>query len=169
LRLSADNSKAVLNFSLEGVSSTIISEHIDNDPYLGSPSGIMFDISDTLPQADGSFLWNIGPVGTLSAGDVIQLLKEGKGYITVLTDFYPNGELIGHFEQAIGSSSFTAPPPPPAWVDDHANASAASRFLIQTTFGPNPSEVANVQANERLFFAHVERTSGRLALRSLAS
>jgi len=78
LRLSADNSKAVLNFSVEGISSTIISEHIDNDPYLGSPSGIMFDISDTLPQADGSFLWNIGPVGTLSAADVIEVLKEGK-------------------------------------------------------------------------------------------
>jgi uncharacterized protein (DUF1800 family) len=146
LRLTADNSRAVLNFSLEGVSSTIISEHIDNDPYLGSPSGIMFDISDTVPQADGSFLWNIGPVGTLSAADVLEVLKEGKGYITVLTDYYPNGELIGHFEQAVGSSSFTPPPPPPAWVDDHANASAASRFLIQATFGPSPSDVANVQS-----------------------
>jgi hypothetical protein len=146
LRLSADNSKAVLNFSVEGISSTIISEHINNDPYLGSPSGIMFDISDTLPQADGSFVWNIGPVGTLSAADVLQVLKEGKGYITILTDYYPNGELIGHFEQAVGSSSFTPPPPPPAWVDDHSDASAASRFLIQTTFGPSPSEVANVQA-----------------------
>jgi uncharacterized protein (DUF1800 family) len=146
LRLSADNSKAVLNFSLEGISSTIISEHIDNDPYLGSPSGIMFDISDTLPQADGSFLWNIGPVGTLSAADVIEVLKEGKGYITVLTDFYPGGELIGHFEQALGSTSFTPPPPPPAWVDDHSDPSAASRFLIQTTFGPSPSDVANVQS-----------------------
>jgi hypothetical protein len=146
LRLSADNSKAVLNFSLEGVSSTIISEHIDNDPYLGSPSGIMFDISDTLPQPDGSFVWNIGPVGTLSAADVLEVLKEGKGYITVLTGFYPNGELIGHFEQALGSTSFTPPPPAPAWVDDHANASAASRFLIQTTFGPSPSDVASVQS-----------------------
>jgi hypothetical protein len=146
LRLSADNSKAVLNFSLEGISSTIISEHINNEPYLGSPSGIMFDISDTLPQADGSFLWNIGPIGTLSAADVIEVLKEGKGYITILTDFYPNGELIGHFEQALGSTSFTPPPPPPAWTDDHANASAASRFLIQTTFGPSPSDVANVQS-----------------------
>jgi uncharacterized protein (DUF1800 family) len=146
LRLSADNSKGVLNFSLEGVSSTIISEHIDNDTYLGSPSGIMFDISDTIPQADGSFLWNIGPVGTLSAADVIEVLKEGKGYITVLTGFYPNGELIGHFEQALGSTSFTPPPPAPAWIDDHTDASAASRFLIQTTFGPSPSDVTNVQA-----------------------
>jgi uncharacterized protein (DUF1800 family) len=146
LRLSADNSKAVLNFSLEGISSTIISEHIDNDPYLGSPSGIMFDISDTLPQADGSFLWNIGPVGTLRATDVIEVLKEGKGYITVLSDFYPNGELIGHFEQALGSTSFTPPPAAPAWVDDHTDPSAASRFLIQTTFGPSPADVANVQS-----------------------
>jgi hypothetical protein len=146
LRLSADNSRGVLNFSLANVSSTIISEHIDNDPYLGSPSGVLFDISDTVPQADGSFLWNIGPVGTLSAADVIELLKEGKGYIIVLTDYYPNGELIGHFEPALGSTSFTAPPPPPAWTDDHADPSAASRFLIQSTFGPSPSDVANVQS-----------------------
>src|ERR1035437_4622338 len=34
LRLSADNSKAVLNFSVSGLSSTITGEHIDNDPYL---------------------------------------------------------------------------------------------------------------------------------------
>ncbi len=146
LRLSADNSRAVLNFSLANVSSTIISEHIDNDPYLSAPSGVLFDISDTVPQADGSFLWNIGPVGTLSAADVIELLKEGKGYITVLTDFYPNGELIGHFEAALGSTSFTAPPPPPVWTDDHTDPSAASRFLIQSTFGPSPSDVANVQS-----------------------
>lgn len=146
LRLSADNSRAVLNFSLANVSSTIISEHIDNDPYLSAPSGVLFDISDTVPQADGSFLWNIGPVGALSAADVIELLKEGKGYITVLTDYYPNGELIGHFEAALGSSSFTAPPPPPAWTDDHSDPKAASRFLIQSTFGPSPSDVANVQS-----------------------
>src|SRR5262249_16495032 len=66
--------------------------------------------------------------------------------ITVLTDYYPNGELVGHFEQALGSSSFTPPPPAPAWVDDHTDPSAASRFLIQATFGPNPSDVTNVQA-----------------------
>ena len=42
------------------------------------------------------------------ASDVIEILNEGKAYITILSDNYPNGELIGHFEQAVGSTSFTA-------------------------------------------------------------
>jgi len=146
LRLSADNSRAVLNFSFNDISSTVISEHIDNEPYLNSPSGIMFDISDTSPQPDGSYVWNIGPVGTLSAADVLEVLKESKGYITILSDFYPNGELVGHFEQAQGSSNFNPPPPASSWVDDHTDPNAASRFLIQATFGPSPSDVAAVQS-----------------------
>lgn len=146
LRLSADNSKAVLNFSHSGVSSTVIGEHINNDPYLSSPSLILYDISAASPQPDGSYLWNIRSVGGLSAADVIQILNEGKAYITVLSANYPDGELIGHFTRAEGSSSFTPPASPPAWTDDHANAGAASRFLIQATFGPSPGDIATVQS-----------------------
>jgi hypothetical protein len=146
LRLSADNSKAVLNFSFGDLSSPATGEHIDNDPYLSSPNLILYDISAAFPQPDGSYLWNIGPVGSLLASDVIEILNEGKAYITILSANYPNGELIGHFEQAVGSTSFTPPTPPPAWTDDHADASAASRFLIQATFGPSLSDVAAVQS-----------------------
>jgi hypothetical protein len=144
LRLSADNSRAVLNFSFSDISSTVISEHIDNDPYLVSPSGIMFDISDTAPQPDGSYLWSIGPVGTLSASDVLNVLNQGKAYITILTLGYPNGELIGHFAPVDGSPSFTPPAAPPAWTDDHTSTNAVSRFLTQATFGPSPSDIASV-------------------------
>jgi hypothetical protein len=146
LMLSADNSKAVLNFAFSGLSSTVTGEHIDNDPYLGSPSLILYDISATSPQPDGSYLWNIEPVGGLSASDVIAILNQGKGYITILSANYPDGELIGHFERAEGSSSFTPPAAPPTWTDDHASASAAARFLIQATFGPSPGDVASVQS-----------------------
>ena len=146
LRLSADNSQAVLNFSFSGLSSTVTGEHIDNDPYLSSPSLIIYDISAATPQPDASYLWNIKAVGSLMASDVIEILNEGKAYITILTGNYPDGELIGHFERVDGSPSFTAPAPPPVWTDDHANASAAARFLIQATFGPSPSDVASVQS-----------------------
>ncbi len=146
LRLSADNSKAVLNFSISGLSSTVTGEHIDNDPYLSSPSLIIYDISAAFPLPDGSYLWNIGPVGGLMASDVIEILNEGKAYITILSANYPDGELVGHFEQAVGSPTFTPPAPPVAWSDDHADPSAAARFLIQATFGPSPSDVAAVQS-----------------------
>ena len=146
LRLSTDNSKAVLNFSFGGVTSAVTGEHVDNDPYLNSPSLILYDISAALPQPDGSYLWNIRSVGGLAVSDVREILNEGKAYITILSDDYPNGELVGHFEQAQGSTSFTAPAAPPAWTDDHANPGAAARFLIQSTFGPSPSDVAAVQS-----------------------
>jgi hypothetical protein len=146
LRLSADNSKAVLNFSFNDLSSTVTGEHIDNDPYLNSPSLVLFDISAAAPQPDGSYLWNIGPMGGLMASDVLEILNEGKAYITILSANYPDGELIGHFQRAVGSSSFAPPPAPSTWVDDHADASAAARFLIQATFGPSPADVAAVQS-----------------------
>ncbi len=146
LRLSADNSKAVLSYAFSGISSTVTGEHVNNDPYLGSPSLIMYDISAASPQPDGSYLWNIGSVGGLTASDVISILNEGKAYITILSANNPDGELIGHFGRVEGSSSFTPPAPPPAWTDDHASASAAARFLIQATFGPSSNDVATVQS-----------------------
>ena len=79
LRLSADNSKAILNFSFSGLSSTVTGEHIDNDPYLSSPSLILYDISATAPQPDGSYLWNIKSVGGLAPSDVIAILNRGQG------------------------------------------------------------------------------------------
>jgi hypothetical protein len=66
--------------------------------------------------------------------------------MNVHTVNYPNGEIAGHFTPADGSQTFTPPPPPPAWTDDHANPNAASRFLIQATFGPSPADVALVQS-----------------------
>ena len=146
LRMNADNTRATLTFSFSGISSTVIGEHINNDPFLSNPSQIMYDISAASPQPDGSYLWNIGPVGTLSTADVLEVLNEEKGYINILTLNFPDGELVGHFEKVDGSSSFTPPAAPPVWTDDHNSAAAASRFLIQSTFGPSPSDVTNVQS-----------------------
>jgi hypothetical protein len=146
LRLSADNSQATLNFSFSGVSSTVTGEHIDNDPYLNSGSLVIFDISATAPQPDGSYLWNLRSTGGLASSDLLAILSQGKAYITILSANYPDGELVGHFQVAAGSSSFVPPPAPPAWTDDHSNASAAARFLTQATFGPSPSDVSNVQS-----------------------
>ncbi len=146
LRMSADNTRATLNFSFSDISSTVTGEHIDNDPYLNVPSLIIFDISAATPQPDGSYLWNITSVGGLMPSDILQILNQDKAYITILTANYPDGELTGHFEKITGSSSFTPPAAPPSWTDDHSDMNAASRFLIQSTFGPSPTEVTNVQS-----------------------
>ena len=146
LRLSTDGSKAVLKFSYSGLSSSVTGKHVHSDPYLSNPSQIIFDIDDATPQPDGSYVWNVGPVGSLSAAYVVEIIQEGKAYINVHTVNYPAGEIRGNFTAADGSQTFTPPPPAPAWTDDHGSYDAAARFLIQATFGPSAAEITNVQA-----------------------
>ncbi len=151
LRVSADGSQAVLNFSYSGLTSPETSEHIHNDQYLTHPSGIIFDIDENpdqtkrQPQPDGSYLWPIVAVGGLSVADINELIKEGDAYVNIHTVNFPNGEIRGNFTPVDGSQTFTPPPSAPSWTDDHANANAASRFLLQATFGPSPTEVSKVQ------------------------
>ena len=146
LRVSADETQAILKFSYSGLSSPETSEHIHSDAYLNNPSQIIFDIDVAGPQPDGSYVWNIVPVGTLSVADIREIIKTGKTYINIHTVNYPNGEINGHFTPANGSQTFTPPPAQPAWTDDHANTNAAARFLLQATFGPSPADIATVQS-----------------------
>lgn len=153
LRLSADGSRAVLKFSYRGLTSPETGEHVHNDAYVNAsgtlvPSGIMFDIDATPQQPDGSYIWNLEPVGALAVPDIQEIIREGKAFLNVHTVNYPAGEISGHFTPVNGSQTFTPPPPPPAppWSDDSADANAAARFLIQATFGPSPADVAAVQA-----------------------
>jgi uncharacterized protein (DUF1800 family) len=145
LRVSADGTKAILIHSVSGLSSPRTAAHIHSDPYLNSPSQIIFDIDQTPFEPDGSQIWNIEPVGTLSAADIQELIRQGKAYINIHTVNYPAGEINGHFRFANGAQIFTPPPAPPAWLDDHTNANAASRFLAQSTFGASTAEITAVQ------------------------
>ncbi len=145
LRVSADGSQAVVNFQVNNLTSQMSSESINSDPYLDNPAELVFDISAAKPQADGSYLWRIGPVGTLQPADILEIINEGKASINISTGDYPNGELSGHFTLVNGSQTFTPPPLPPAWTDDSANSNAAARFLIQATFGPSPADIASVE------------------------
>ncbi|MEI6083107.1 MAG: DUF1800 family protein [Verrucomicrobiota bacterium] len=146
LRLSADETQAVLIRSFTNLIA-VTGEHIHNDSYAGKPSQIMFDI-DTVPQQpDGSFIWNIGPVGSLSSTDIVEIIKGGKAYINIHTAAYPSGEIRGNFTLADGARSFTVPPAPPTWSDDSGTTNGAVRFLTQATFGANATDIAAVQSN----------------------
>jgi uncharacterized protein (DUF1800 family) len=146
LRLNAAGTQATINFQISGLSSGVTSETVDNDPYLTNGSVVLYDISQSSPQPDGSYSWNVAPVEPYSAADILEILREGKAFINIQTTTYPGGELNGHFTLANGSQTFTPPPPPPAWTDDHTSSNAAARFLIQATFGPSPSDIAAVQS-----------------------
>jgi len=146
LNLSADGSQAVLNFSINNLSSVVTGESINSDPYLSNPNELIFDISAAKPQSNGSYLWKIKPTGTLAAADILEILNEGKANINIESSAFPNGEINGHFTLANGSQTLTPPPAPPAWTDDHTNANAAVRFLTQATFGASPGDIATVQS-----------------------
>lgn len=148
LRLSPDESQAVLRFSYGGLSAPVTGMHIHADTYKGKngQGQIVFDIDDAIPEVDGSYIWVIEPSGPLTADDLRELLKEGKAYINIHSAAYPGGEINGHFGLAAGSPTFTPPPAPLAWTDDHTSTNAAVRFLAQATFGASPAEIKAVRA-----------------------
>jgi hypothetical protein len=148
LRLSADESQAVLRYSHSTLSAPVTAKHIHADTYLGkNPQGqIIFDIDTATQEPDGSYVWQIAASGTLTPADIVEIIKQGKAYINVHTVNYPAGEINGHFGLAAGTASFTPPPPPLAWVKDHSNTNAAARFLQQATFGASPAEIKAVRA-----------------------
>ena len=73
--LSADESQAVLRFSYSGLSTSVTAKHIHADTYLGKngQGQIVFDIDDAAQELDGSYIWNIGPSGPLTAADIVDL------------------------------------------------------------------------------------------------
>ena len=145
LRVSADGSQAVLNYTLSGIAGTHV-DHIYSDPYLVSPTTLVFDIAAAHPRTDGSYFWKFAMTGALATNDITELIAEGKSSIVIQTPAYPAGEIGGHFTLATGSQIFTAPPVPAAWADDSANVNGAARFLTQATFGASPNDIASVQA-----------------------
>lgn len=146
LRLSSDNTQAVLRYTVNNLSSATHVDHIYSDPYLNYPSQLLFDIAEATPQLDGSYVWTISGVGPLAASDVLEILRENKCFIEIQTPTYPAGEIAGHFTVASGSQTFTPPPAPAPWTDDSANSNAAVRFLTEATFGASPSDIASVQS-----------------------
>ena len=148
LRLSADESQAVLRFSYGGLSAPVTAKHIHADTYMGKngQGQIIFDIDTATAEGDGSYIWNLEPSGPLNTADIIEIIKQGKAYINVHSANYPAGEINGHFGLANGTSSFTPPPPPPAWAKDHPSSNAAVRFLQQATFGASPAEIKAVRS-----------------------
>ncbi|MEY4916159.1 MAG: hypothetical protein RL616_72 [Verrucomicrobiota bacterium] len=145
LRVAANGATAVLNYSVTGIPGAHV-DHIYTDPYLASPTTLVYDIAAATPQADGSYLWPIVASGTMTVADIQEAIIEGKGSIVIQTPAFPAGEIGGHFTLASGAQTFTAPPAPPVWTDDSGTTNGASRFLTQATYGASLAEIANVNS-----------------------
>jgi uncharacterized protein (DUF1800 family) len=155
LRLSEDESYAIMRYSYSGLTGPITSQHIHTDAYLTHASTIVYDIDTPATPGDGiiasgpdagSHKWSITAVGTLSAADIREIIKQGKAYINLHTAAYPSGEIRGNYTLANGSRTFTPPPAAPAWTDDHDTNAGAVRFLTQATFGANITDIQALKA-----------------------
>ena len=146
LRVNAAGTQATLSFTITNLVGTPTGESINSDPYLNDPGELIFDISATKPQPNGTYLWTITATGPLQISDILQIISEGKAAIVIESSAFANGEIGGHFTLADGSQTFTPPPSPPAWTDDSANPNEAVRFLTQASFGVNSNDIASVQA-----------------------
>jgi len=147
LTLSSDQTSATLAFNYSNLTSQVTDTQLQCDPYLTNPSQVIYDITKFAKQnPDGSYTFPIKAVGSLSASDVLEVITEGKAYLTIGTVNYPAGEIRGNFTLANGAQSFTPPPPAPSWTDDSNTDAGASRFLSQATFGPTQAEITRVES-----------------------
>lgn len=149
LRLSADKTTAWVTPVFGNLGSPFQGMHVHDDR-LPSTSNIVFDLDEPGVEvlADGSYVWHITDVGSLSAAQIADGISQ-HAYLNVHTVNYPSGEIKGYFRTLDGSSVFTPPPPPPDWTGDpaaaHTAAGAAARFLQQATFGAGPADLADLQ------------------------
>jgi len=140
--LRVSGSSAVLHLNCDGLSSGITSRKIYNS--LGT---VLFDATaqdknyPALKTSDHGYVWN------MQASD-LAALNNGTVYLGIATVNHPTGEVAGTFGKIAGSQIAPSATAPPAWTDLHATSDAAnSRFLTQTTFGPSPTDMANVKAS----------------------
>jgi len=146
LLLSGDEKRAELKATYANLTTPEVAKHIHGPAGPTQSAGILFDI-DTAEynEANQSWRWDIGPVGALTAADVVSAIKSGNTYINVHSSQYPSGEIRGQFLLSTGSQTFTPPPPPPALPGGLPTAQDAARFLQQASFGPTSAEIARLQ------------------------
>lgn len=150
IRLNAAETEAIVSVKYSGLSSGYFGMHIHNDEIDGGGlANVICDFDepgDVEELADGTFKWVITTRAGRDPAQLVADLKAGKVYFNVHSTIFPNGEIKGYYGRVDGSQTFTPPPAPPAWTDDHATSNGAARFLSQATFGANPADIAALKA-----------------------
>lgn len=146
LLLDPSGTSAVLRYTFSNLTTPVNGAHIHGPADPNQSGQILFDIDETTPEADGSLVWDIVPVGTSSVAQIIDAIRTGRTYLNIHTTRYPSGEIRGHFILSTGSAVFTPPAPPPALPGGPPTARDASRFLHQATYGPKMSEITSLQS-----------------------
>ena len=145
LRLSADETSAVIAFSYANLTSPVTGLHIHGPADPGQSAGILFDFDSATPEPDGTYLWVIAPTGLYTVADIVDAIKSGRTYLNIHTVTYPAGEIIGWFNLSTGSQVTPIPTPPPPLASGTPTAQDAGRFLSQATFGATDELISQVQ------------------------
>ena len=91
LRVSPDNTQAILHFNYSGLSSPRTAYHIHMGADAAGSGPIVFDLDDVdrfhpeLKTADGGYVWNIVDVGSITATQIVNAIKQGFTYFNVHT------------------------------------------------------------------------------------
>ncbi|MFN2475888.1 MAG: DUF1800 family protein [Chthoniobacterales bacterium] len=145
LRLSADETYAVISFDYTNLSSAVTGMHIHGPADPGQSGGIIFDVDTARPQPNGSYVWVFAPTGANSVADLVAAIKAGRTYFNIHTSSFPTGEISGFFNLSTGGQTAPVPTPPPALASGNPSAVDAARFLRQATFGATEAQIAKVQ------------------------
>lgn len=140
VRLPGDNDLASVTVSFSNLRSAINSAQV-----LTSGGGTL----QSIPPANyGGHPWPIRAAQTyLTDQAMLDALLAGATKFTVFTADFVNGEAVGNFQLAAGSSDFQPPPPatPAPVLANEALDRDISRFLTQSTFGPTPETIEDLK------------------------
>lgn len=144
IRLQGDNAVGLVNITFSGLVSPQSSAQIRiKNPVTGP------DIKSVPRGQVTDHAWDIVAAQFLVTDQaVLDALLAGQLYLQVNTGAYPNGEILGDFVAATGSTELQVPPEPPAipvLAGDELDTDIA-RFLTQATFGPTPGAIAELRA-----------------------
>jgi uncharacterized protein (DUF1800 family) len=146
LRMSGDETSAVVNFEFSNLSSPVSGIAIYSLGSDGQLGQLLFDISASFAQPDGSYNWIFAPRGTFSVADIIAAIKSGQVSFVIQTSGHPTGEIGGAYNLSSGGQTAPTPTPPPPLASGTPTAADAGRFLSQATFGATDALITKVQS-----------------------
>ena len=141
LRLSADQTQAAVSFQYSNLTSAVSGIAI-----YSADGQLLFDVSASLAQPDGSYIWIFKPRGTYSVADIVKLIKNGQVSFVIQTSGHPAGELSGAYNLSTGGQTAPVPTPAPPLAGGTPTPSDAARFVSQSTFGATDALIAQVQS-----------------------
>lgn len=143
IRLQGDNAVGLVNISFSGLTSPQSSAQIRiKNPVTGP------DIESVPRGQVVDHRWDVTAAQFLVTDQaVLDALLAGNLYLQINSGNFSNGEIMGDFGPADGSTELQVPPSPPpvpTLEGDELDADIA-RFLTQATFGPSPAAMVELR------------------------